>query len=331
MTDYYDILEIPRDANQEDIKKAYRKKAMQYHPDKGGDESIFKQVQEAYEILSDEQKKASYDRFGSAGGGTNDFFDFNDLFSSFGMNSPFNQRRKAQDIKVILSLNINEIINGATKKIKYNKRTTCDGCSGTGAESFDTCTTCRGSGQILEVTSTFMGQMRRISTCPNCKGAGKVILKTCRKCSGSTTLSRDEEIELNIPIGCVSGNILSMSGAGHQAKEHIPGDLHIIIQEQPIENVVRDGLNLVMETYISIADAVLGTTISIEAPTGNFRLFVPSGCESGKILNIKGKGIPSQGGKSYGDLLIRILVNIPKTLTQEQRDIFEQLKNLEYR
>jgi len=329
MSDYYDILEVPRDDNQEDIKKAYRKKAMQFHPDKGGDETIFKQVQEAYEVLSDEQKRSNYDRFGSADGASNDFFNINDFFSSFGMHSPFNQQRKAQDIKVILTLTIQETINGATKKIRYTKRSICDECSGSGAESLDNCSSCRGSGQVVEITNTFLGQMRRVTTCPKCRGMGKIAVKVCKKCKGSSTIQKEEELEFNIPVGCVSGNILSVTGAGHQAKEHIAGDLHIVIQELPIENFKRDGLNLITERHISISDAVLGTSFVIESPTGNFKISVPNGCESGKILSVAGKGIPSQGGRNYGDLLIRIIVDIPKILTQEQRSKFEQLKNIE--
>lgn len=329
MSNYYDILGVSKEASAEEIKKAYRKLAMQHHPDKGGDETAFKSVQEAYDVLSDDAKRSNYDRFGTPDD-RGDFFNINDIFSSFGMGgSGFTQRRKAQDIKVIVNLTIHETINGATKKIKYKKRTICDDCSGTGAESLETCSSCRGSGQIMEVTNTFIGQMRRISTCHKCRGAGKIPTHICNKCSGNGTITVDEELEVNISIGCVSGNVLLISGAGHQAKEHIPGDLHLVIQEIPVENFRREGLNLVTDVSVTISDAVLGTSLMIDSPTGTFKVSVPNGCESGKVLSITGKGIPSQGGSSRGDLLIRILVKIPKVLTSEQREIFEKLKNLE--
>lgn len=333
MSNYYDILGVNKEATPDEIKKAYRKMAMQHHPDKGGDEATFKSVQEAYDVLSDDQKKSNYDRFGTAqpqGGG--DFFSgFGDFFSNFGMGgNPFGQQRKAQDIKINLTLTINEIISGANKKLKFKKRTLCKGCDGTGAEKWDNCTGCGGRGQVLEVISTFLGEVRKMSSCPRCAGRGKTTTQKCGKCQGRGTNDLETEVEVTIPIGCVSGNVLTLRGYGHEAKDHISGDIHLVISESLPDGFTREGISLVYDLPLSIADVVLGTNIEIDAPTGKFKVSIPNGCEHGRILSIKGKGIPSsQNNKVFGDLMIKVSIKVPKILTHEQRELFEELKNLE--
>lgn len=331
MSNYYDILGVNKEASPEEIKKAYRKMAMQHHPDKGGDEAKFKSVQEAYDVLSDDQKRSNYDRFGSAEPRGGDFFSgFGDFFSGFGMGNPFQQQRKAQDIKFNLVLTIDEIINGANKKLKFKKRTICNNCDGTGGEKWDNCTGCGGRGQVLEVISTFLGEIRKMSSCPKCAGRGKTITQKCQKCQAQGTIEVETEVEVTIPIGCVSGNVLTLRGYGHEAKDHISGDLHLIVNENLPDGFIREGISLVHDLHLSIADVVLGTNVEIDSPTGKFRVNIPSGCEHGRILNIKGKGIPSsQNHKVFGDLLIKVHIKVPKILTQEQRKVFEELKNLE--
>jgi molecular chaperone DnaJ len=333
MSNYYDILGVSKEASSEEIKKAYRKMAMQHHPDKGGDESMFKSVQEAYDVLSDDKKRSNYDRFGTAqphqGG---DFFSgFEDIFSNFGMGgSPFTRQRKAQDIRINMTLNIHEIINGTTKKIRFKKKTICKPCDGTGAEDWESCGGCGGRGQVLEVISTFLGEVRKVSTCPRCAGRGKTAKRRCNSCNSTGQIEVDSDIDVTIPVGCVSGNVLTMRGAGHQAKEHVPGDINIVISESLPDGITRENLNLIYNLSVSIPEAVLGTSVEIDTPTGKFKVSVPNGCEHGKILSIRGKGIPSNEMKGVvGDLLIKVFIKIPKILTHEQRDLYEELKNLE--
>lgn len=331
MTNYYDILGVNKEASSEDIKKAYRKMAMQHHPDKGGDEATFKSVQEAYDVLSDDQKRSNYDRFGTAEPRGGDFFSgFGDFFSNFGMGNPFQQQRKAQDIKVNLTLTIDEIINGTNKKLKFKKRTICSTCEGTGAEKWDNCTGCGGRGQVLEVISTFLGEIRKMTNCPRCAGRGKTTSQKCQNCNAQGAIEVETEVEVTIPVGCVSGNVLTLRGYGHEARDHVTGDIHLIINEKLPAGYTREGISLVHNLDLSIADAVLGSNVEIDAPTGKFKVSIPNGCEHGRILSIKGKGIPSsQNTKIFGDLFIRISIKIPKVLTQEQRKLFEELKNLE--
>jgi molecular chaperone DnaJ len=326
---YYEILGINKDANSDEIKKAYRKAAMQHHPDKGGDEAQFKKIQEAYDVLSDETKKYNYDRWGTTGQ-KNDFFNFDDLFSAFGMRSPFSQqRRKAQDVVVQVSLSLDEVINGAQKRVRYRRKKICKSCSGMGALEFEHCKRCQGRGQYIEVINTPFGQMSTATNCPKCNGRGKSVTKSCNQCHGNGTSEHEETLDLNIPIGSIEGHILAMSGAGHEARDHINGDLHILIQEIPDHSFIRQGLNLLHDIHISISDAVLGCDVQVDSPTGKFNVVIPKGCDSGRVFTLNSKGIPSREGKGQGDLLVKVNIKIPKILTHEQRELFEQLKNIE--
>lgn len=325
MSNYYDILGVNKEANIEEIKRAYRKKAMQHHPDKGGDEATFKQLQEAYDVLSSEEKRSNYDRWGSSEP-RNDFFNFEDFF---GMGSSFNRQRKAPDIKLTVELTLSEIIFGTNKKVKFKRKGSCESCNGTGAEKLETCIGCNGTGQTVEVMNTVLGHIRRVTNCRRCGGAGKVIKLPCTKCNATGSIDKEENVEISIPIGCVSGDVLSIQGAGNQQKDFITGDLHLLIKESLPENVRRDGLNLIIEKFISISDAVLGTKLRVEVVTGTFDVEIPNGSEHGRILSIKNKGIPDKNNLGRGDLLIRLNVIIPKIITHEQRSFFEELKKLE--
>jgi len=330
--DYYDLLGVDRAATQEDIKKAYRRKAMEHHPDRGGDEKSFKELQEAYETLSDEGKKRNYDTYGSAGGpGQNGrSFDFNDFFAGFGMNSPFGGGpRKGQDVNLRVDVTLAEVIAGATKKVRYRRRVKCGGCGGAGGKKVEKCQGCGGSGHVVEVINHFFGHMRRQTVCRQCSGRGSTVSDRCTDCMGQGTSEREESVDVRFPKGVMSGHTLVMQGYGHMAADiAMPGDLNIIVNEVEDPSFRREGLNLVHNHSVNIPDAVLGCTITVEAPTGTFRMTVPPGCEPGKVLSVRGKGVPAHGSDVCGDLLVRVNVQVPKVLTEEQRAVFESLKNI---
>ena len=331
MSDYYDILGVSRNATIDEIKKAYRKEAMQHHPDRGGDEAKFKQIQEAYDVLSDETKKSNYDRFGNADSHFGDpFSGFSDFFSAFGMNSPFTRQRKAPDVQVGVKLTLEEIVRGANKRVHYRRKRVCKPCSGTGGLQFDTCHSCKGMGQNFQVINTVIGQIRKGETCARCSGKGKIIKEQCKECFANGVLDVEEVTDVTIPFGCVGETVLAMNGAGNEAKDHVSGDLHIVIEEDLEAGYTRQGLDIIYDHWISISDAVLGTNAAILSPVGDFNIQVPNGCDAGKIIKIKGKGIPGRGWNGQvGDFLIRINLKVPKILTQEQKQLFQDLKNIE--
>jgi molecular chaperone DnaJ len=330
--DYYDLLGVDRSATQDDIKKAYRRKAMEHHPDRGGDEKSFKEVQEAYDTLSDEGKKRNYDVYGNASGpGQNGrAFDFSDFFSGFGMNSPFGGgHRKGPDVNLRVDVTLSDIISGTTKNVRYKRRVKCGGCGGAGGNKVDKCGGCGGAGHVVEVINHIFGHMRRQTVCRQCSGRGSTVTDRCTKCMGQCTVEREESVEVRFPRGVVSGHTLVMQGYGHMAPDlSVPGDLNIIVNEVEEPGFRREGLNLVHDHTITIPDAVLGCTILVESPTGTFKLTVPPGCEPGKVLSVRGKGVPAHGSEITGDLLVRVSVQVPKVLTEEQRQLFESLKNI---
>jgi molecular chaperone DnaJ len=356
--DYYEILDTPKTASQEEIKKAYRQQAIKFHPDKnpGNKESEekFKEAAEAYEILGDPEKRKRYDQYGHAGvGGAQGFSGFGggmsmeDIFSHFGdifgggfgdsFSSAFGGggRRgrtvnQGSNLRVKVKLTLEEIVNGVEKKIKVNKYIKCNTCTGTGAKggsSYNTCTTCRGSGHVTRVTSTFLGQMQTTSTCPNCGGEGQVITDKCLDCAGNGIVKGEEVIPIKIPAGVAEGMQLSMGGKGNAAaRSGIPGDLLVQIEELPHELFEREGNNLHYEHYINFVDAALGITTEIPIIEGKVKIKVEPGTQSGKVLRLKGKGIPSVNSyEPKGDLLITIQVWTPKSLTKEEKTILEKL------
>lgn len=356
--DYYEILEIPRTASPEEIKKAYRKMALKFHPDKNPNdpsaEGKFKEAAEAYEILSDADKKARYDRYGhdgvkgmpggGAGMSMDDIFShFGDIFGdafggAFGDQFGFNTRgrtgrrrvNRGTNLRVKVKLTLEEIASGVEKKIKVSKYVPCDACNGTGAEkgaSMSTCHTCHGRGQVTHVTSTFLGQMQTTSTCPTCDGEGTVIGTKCNKCFGNGIVKGEEVISVRIPAGVADGMQLSMSGKGNAAaRGGIAGDLLILVEEHEHEDFTRDGNNLIYEHFISIPDAALGTNIEIPTLDGKARIKIEAGTQSGKILRLKGKGLPDLNGYGRGDILVNLSVWTPRDLSREETQILEKLR-----
>jgi molecular chaperone DnaJ len=359
--DYYDILEVPRTASAEEIKKAYRKMALKFHPDKNPDdpgaEAKFKEAAEAYEILSDAEKKQRYDRYGHdgvkgmPGGGFNmsmdDIFaNFGDIFGDafggafgdafgFGTRGRTTRRRvnRGTNLRVKVKLTLEEILNGVEKKIKVSKYVSCTSCNGTGAEkgaSMNTCPTCHGRGQVTRVTSTFLGQMQTTSTCPTCDGEGSIIGTKCNACFGNGIVKGEEVIPVRIPAGVAAGMQLSMSGKGNAAaRGGIPGDLLILVEEQEHEHFSRDGNNLIYEHFISLPDAALGCSTDIPTLEGKARVKIEPGTQSGKVLRLKAKGLPDLNGYGRGDLLVNISVWTPRNMTREEQQIMEKLKESE--
>ncbi|MGB4206177.1 MAG: molecular chaperone DnaJ [Bacteroidales bacterium] len=358
--DYYTVLGVDRNADETAIKKAYRQCALKYHPDKNpGDkeaEEKFKEAAEAYEVLSNPEKRAKYDKFGhdglkNMGGGFSGagmsmediFSQFGDIFENafgFGGFSGFgdfrgrqSQRRNVKrgtNLRVKVKLTLEEIAKGVEKKIKVQKYVSCNECSGSGARggsSFNTCSTCHGTGHVTRVTSTFLGQMQTTSTCPTCGGEGRIISDKCPVCSGNGVVKGEEIITVNIPAGVAEGMQLSMSGKGNAAaRGGIPGDLIILIEEQKHPHLVRDGSNLLYEHYISFPEAALGLSLEVPTLEGRARIRIEPGTQSGKVLRLKGKGLPSLENHGRGDLLVSINVWTPENLTKSEKEILEKLK-----
>ncbi len=338
---YYEILGVDKNATQDDIKKAYRKKAIEHHPDKGGDENLFKEAAEAYETLSDPEKRKNYDMYGKSGSQRGNPFNMDDIFSQFGdifgfdFGGRFNRQhrqKRGNDLRVKVSLTIKEIINGCVKKIKYHRQSPCEPCSGKGGTDVSSCQSCNGTGQKMFIQQTPFGRIQQLAPCRDCGGEGSIIKNKCSTCHGHGTTSKEESIDINIPPGALNGVQLNIQGNGNHIKDGIPGDLLIQIDEIPDPKFKRHEYNINCDEWISISDAVLGTDIIVDSPTGTIKLKIPNGCESGKVFSIKGKGFPilSSNGHVYnhGDLHIKVNVSIPKILTKEQRNLFEKLKEL---
>lgn len=355
--DYYEILEVGKNATPEELKKAYRKQAIRFHPDKNPGnkeaEENFKEAAEAYEVLSDPAKRQRYDQFGHAGMGNGQGFSgfggggmsMEDIFSHFGdifgggdpFSSFFGGGRsrgrtvnRGSNLRVKVKLTLEEIAHGVEKKIKVSKYVPCNTCNGSGARggsSYSTCSTCHGSGQVTRVTSTFLGQMQSTTTCPHCGGEGKVITDKCHDCAGNGIVKGEEVIAIRIPAGVSEGMQLSMGGKGNAAaRGGIAGDLLIQIEEIKNDQFERDGNNLLYEHYLSFPEAVLGTSLEIPTIDSKVKIKVDPGTQSGKTLRLKGKGLPSINGyEGTGDLLVTILVWTPKNLSKEEKTTLEKL------
>jgi molecular chaperone DnaJ len=360
--DYYEILGVSKSSSADEIKKAYRKVAMQYHPDRNpGDkvaEEKFKEAAEAYEVLSDADKKAKYDRFGHqafapgsggfGGGGMNteDIFSHfgdifgDDMFGSFfggGGGSRSRQSRargqRGSNLRIKLKLNFEEIANGVTKQVKVKKHVLCSTCGGNGAKdknSLQTCNTCNGSGQVRKVTNTFLGQMQTVNTCPTCNGEGTTVTAKCTSCKGEGRVYGEETISIDIPAGVSDGMQLSMSGKGNAGERGgMPGDLIIMIEEEPHEFLHREGTNVSYDLYISFPDAVFGTNVEVPTIDGRAKIKIPAGTQSGKIFRLKGKGFPEVQGYSRGDQLIHVNVWTPQHVSSEEKAILEKMQSSE--
>ena len=356
--DYYEVLGVERNANADEIKKAYRKAAIKYHPDKNpGDkeaEEKFKEAAEAYDVLSNPEKRARYDQFGhagmngsAAGGGFGGFsgggFSMEDIFSQFGdiFGGHFGgfgggsrggtQRRgnRGSDIRVKVKLTLAEISNGTTKKLKVNKYIACDKCGGTGAKdssSYSTCQTCNGTGVVSRIENTFFGRMQTQSVCPACGGEGRIITAKCDKCGGEGIVKGSEIIEINIPAGVGEGMALTVSGKGNAARHGgANGDLIVVIEEERDPQLVRDGDDLIHNLNITVTTAILGGEVEVPTIDGKARIKIAPGTHAGKVLRLRGKGLPSVNGYGRGDILIVVDITIPTSLTSEEKRLVEQL------
>lgn len=355
--DFYEILGVSKTASEDEIKKAYRKVALKFHPDRNpGDskaEAKFKEAAEAYEVLSNKEKRARYDRFGHAGvkggpgggfsgGGMNieDIFEnFGDIFGDFfgggrGRGGARQQRgtgHRGTNLRVRVKLTLEEILEGTQKKIKVPKYVGCDTCSGTGAKdgsAFSTCTTCNGMGAVRQVTNTFLGQMQTTTTCPSCQGSGKMITNKCNTCKGDGRVYGEETINIDIPAGVSEGIQLSMTGKGNAGERGgASGDLIIGIEEIPHEHLQREGNDVIYALHISFIDATLGTTVEIPTISSKAKIKIPPGTPSGKIFRLKGKGVPSVNSYGTGDQLVEVNVWIPKNLSSSEKSTLEKLRN----
>jgi len=356
--DYYEILGVSRNAEADEIKKAYRKMAIKFHPDKNPDnkdaEDKFKEAAEAYEVLSDADKRARYDRYGHDGlrGGASGFHEMNmdDIFSQFGdiFGSAFGgfggfsgggqggRRRavnKGSNLRVKVKLTLEEILSGVEKKIKVTKYISCSSCNGTGAKNgsaFHSCSTCHGTGQVTRITNTFLGQMQTASTCPTCSGEGQVITDKCTTCFGNGVIKGEEIISLNIPAGVSEGMQLSVSGKGNAAaRGGINGDLIVAIEEEKHASLQRDGENLIYELFLSFPEAALGASVEVPTLEGKAKIKIEAGTQSGKILRLKNKGLPTINRYGRGDLLVSISVWVPRSLSKSEKEMLEGLLHSE--
>ena len=363
--DFYEILGVSKSASADEIKKAYRKVAMQFHPDRNpGDkeaEEKFKEAAEAYEILSDTDKKSKYDRFGHAafGPGTNGGSGFSggmnteDIFSQFGdifgddvFGSFFGggsrrggggaskaRGQRGSNLRIKMKLTFEEIAKGVIKNVKVKKHVLCTTCGGNGAKdknSLQTCSTCNGSGQVRRVTNTFLGQMQTVSTCPTCNGEGTTVTAKCGACKGEGRVYGEETISIEIPAGVQEGMQLSMNGKGNAGERGgAPGDLIIQIEEEPHAELHRDGLNVAYDLHISFPDAAFGTHVEVPTIDGRAKIKIPPGTQSGKIFRLKGKGFPEVQGYAKGDQLIQVSVWTPQNLSAEEKEVLEKMNHSE--
>lgn len=361
--DYYEVLGVAKTATKDELKKAYRKLALKYHPDKNpGDkvaEEKFKEAAEAYDVLSDDNKRAKYDQlgpsmgpsgFGGAGGGgfhaggmsMEDIFShFGDIFGGgsyggfggFGSAAGGRRRRqqKGTDLRIKVKLTLKEISEGVSKKLKLPRYVQCQHCNGTGAKdgtAFNTCPTCHGSGVISQVQQTILGPMESTATCPTCHGEGKTISEKCTFCNGEGIVRQEEVVEFTIPAGVQDGMTLSIKGKGNAARHGgINGDLLIVIEEIPDPELIRDGNDIIYNLMLDIPTATLGGSVDIPTITGKARVKIPAGTQPGKVLRLRGKGLPNTEGYGNGDELVNIMVYIPEQLNETERKAIEQLRD----
>ncbi len=362
--DYYEVLGVDKKASADEIKKAYRKKAIQYHPDKNpGDkeaEEKFKEAAEAYDVLSNPEKRARYDQFGHAGvsgaagnggpfGGFSGGMSMDDIFSmfgdifgghggfgggfgGFGGDGGAQQRRyRGSDLRVKVKLNLKEISTGVEKKFKLKKYVPCSHCHGTGAEGnggTETCPTCNGSGTVIRKQQTILGTMQTRSTCPTCGGEGKIIKNKCKECGGEGIVYGEEVVTVKIPAGVAEGMQLSMSGKGNAGKHNgIPGDLLILIEEEADKELIRDENDLIYNLLLSFPTAALGGSVEIPTIDGKVKVKIESGTQPGKVLRLRDKGLPSVNGYGTGDLLVNISVYVPETLSKDEKKQLEEMEN----
>jgi molecular chaperone DnaJ len=356
--DYYEVLGVAKNATPEEMKKAYRKKAIEFHPDKNPGnkeaEEKFKEAAEAYDVLSTPEKRQRYDQFGHAatgagggyggGGFTMDdiFSHFGDIFESMGGRGGFHfasgfsgyggQQRATNygsDIRVRVKLQLKDILHGVEKKLKIKKMVVCSSCGGSGAKdarSTSTCPTCHGHGQVMREVSTVMGQMRTASVCPKCRGEGQIVTSPCTACRGEGIMQSEGEVSFKIPAGMYEGMQLTVNGRGNAARRGgRNGDLLVVIEEEPNSELARDGNNLIYNLFVSVSDAALGCSVEVPTVEGKAKIAIKAGTQSGTILRLSGKGLPIVNQYGCGDLLVFVNVWIPKTVSKDEKKILEKL------
>ena len=338
--DYYQILEVDRGSSDDEIKKSYRKMAMKWHPDKNPNnpqaEEKFKDCAEAFDVLSDPQKKQQYDQFGTVGGGGGNpfgggFGGFEDIFSRFGdlfgQGGRQNRVRKGSDLRMTVSINLDEVINGANKKLKYIRQTKCSPCGGAGGKDVQTCSSCHGSGQRRVVQNTPFGTIQQQIVCNYCQGQGTQVRNPCSNCKGNGTVPNQEIVDIQIPKGAANGMTFNMSSQGNWGKNvDTFGDLIIQIEEMPDDLFKREHNNLIYDQSISVIDAILGKEIVLRAPNGDIKFTIRPGTSHKETLRIQGRGVPDLQIGRVGDLFIRVNIKMPQSLTIEERNILESLK-----
>ena len=359
--DYYEVLGVDKHADEASIKKAYRKLAMQYHPDKNPDnkeaEEKFKEASEAYEVLSDKEKRQLYDQYGHAGienqfgsGGfswdnfthrsdLNDIFGdgFSSIFESifgggFGGRSSSRSSNRGEDLQIELSLSLKEIASGTEKKIKISTKEACDKCNGTGSADgqVETCSQCRGTGQVRQVRQSLFGQMQTVSECPSCHGEGKIVKNKCPKCYGEGRMGKVKEISVKIPAGVEENQYIRSRGQGNVGpRGGSRGDILVLIHEKQDDLFERHGNDIVVEYPVSVSQAVLGDEILVPTLSGKVKMKIPAGTQSGRLFRLKGQGIQGLNTYSKGDEIVRITVVIPTKLSKEENDLFTQLKEFD--
>ena len=352
MKDYYQILGLEKGASKEEIKKAFRKLAAKYHPDKKtGDEEKYKEVTEAYAVLSDDKKKAEYDAYGQsfsggAGGGCGGFswqdfqnaagggfgggqafeFDLNDIFESFGFGGG-HRKARGRDISIDINLSFKDAVFGTTRKVLITKNSECDECAGTGAKKgagMETCPTCSGQGKMRETRQTIMGDFTTVRECSTCHGTGKVPKERCPHCAGTGVTKKEEEIVIKIPAGISDGEVIRMPGRGEAVPQGEPGDLYVKVHVEPHPTIKREGYNLVSKLPVKLTDALLGAVYSVETLDGKMDIKIPAGISNGELIRIKGKGVPNRRGR--GDFMVKVIVATPKKLSRKAKKLIEELK-----
>ncbi len=356
--DYYEILGVERTVTKEDLRKAYRKLAMQYHPDRNPDdkeaEEKFKEAAEAYEVLNDDQKRANYDRFGHEGvrGSSQGFSDINDIFSHFsdifgggsifdeffggGQTRSRSRRRGAgtpgSDLRVTMKLTLEEIAEGVSKKLKIKKQVKCDKCNGSGAEagtSKKTCPVCNGTGEVRSVSRSVFGQFVNISTCNNCNGEGTVIDSPCKKCMGDGRIQEDTQVKIDVPAGVSEGNYMTLRNEGNAGKRGgLPGDLIVVFQEIPHDTFHREGDDLVYDLIINYPTAVLGGEVEVPTLNGKAMLKIETGTPFGKLLKMRDKGIKHLNHSGRGDQIVRVIISVPQKINSKEKELLKELAEL---
>lgn len=353
MKDYYEILGLQKGASKDEVKKAFRKLAAQYHPDKKtGDEAKFKEISEAYAVLGDDKKKAEYDTYGHAyqnaagaqGGGFGGFnwqdfaqaqggggafeFDLGDIFEQFGFGGGRQQRQaRGRDISIDIELSFKEAVFGMTRKVLLTKNNSCSTCAGSGAKpgsEMTQCTTCNGNGKVREVRQSVMGSFQTVRECTTCHGTGKVPKERCGTCAGTGIQRGEEEIEINIPAGIQNGEMIRMTGRGEAMPHGQPGDLYVKIHVKPHQTIKREGVNLISPLHLKLSDALLGSTYHVDTLDGSVDIKIPAGVKHGELLRIKGKGVPQDGRR--GDFMVKISIDMPQKLSRKAKQLIEELQ-----